>query len=340
MINAFQHVGMGVWDVEKTFSFYKNFFGFKVKLNDITAALKELEPVLGKVETMRILMAVNVRGGGIVEFIEYKSTPIQALPDDFGYGYHGILEIGIRVKSIEIVIENLKSRGVQFLTPLHVLDLGNGLQWRYAYLQDPDGLRIQLVEEVKADEFRQEKPEIHGVLHVGIGVSDMARSISFYKDILGYDRTLFSFNGHMPEMDLVTGQPIEMKMVILERSQPVTGPITTLDSGIIKLFEVPGNKGKHVFEGRRWGDVGCMELSMDVSDLRETVEALKARNVDIYLPAVDINMGSGSKGKVAYIRDPDGTTIEFVEIETVAWLSASLFMKIAMPLMKIYDWLT
>ncbi|NOY68105.1 MAG: VOC family protein, partial [Deltaproteobacteria bacterium] len=173
MINAFQHIGMGVWDIDKTFSFYKDLLGFKVKLNDITLAPKEMEPVLGKVETMRVMMALNVKGGGAVEFVEYKSTPIGPLPEDCGYGNYGVLEIGIGVCFIEKVVEYLESRGVGFLTPVCSLDLASGIRWKYAYLLDPNGLRIQLVEDIRPGDEKPKKPEIQGVVHVGLGVSDM-----------------------------------------------------------------------------------------------------------------------------------------------------------------------
>ena len=93
MINAFQHVGMGVWDVDKTYAFYKKFFGYKIKLNDITTASKEMEPVVGNLETMRMAMVMNAAGGGILEFIEHKSSPIRAVPEGVGYGSYGVLEI-------------------------------------------------------------------------------------------------------------------------------------------------------------------------------------------------------------------------------------------------------
>lgn len=51
MIHAMQHVGQGVWDVDKTYDFYTRFLGFKVKLNDITIASKEMASVIGSVET-------------------------------------------------------------------------------------------------------------------------------------------------------------------------------------------------------------------------------------------------------------------------------------------------
>jgi len=44
--------------------------------------------------------------------------------------------------------------------------------------------------------------------------------------------------------------------------------------------------------------------------------------------------------KVAYVCDPDGTIVEFVEICSIAWLSASTFMRVAMPELKLYDRLT
>jgi predicted enzyme related to lactoylglutathione lyase len=73
-----------------------------------------------------------------------------------------------------------------------------------------------------------------------------------------------------------------------------------------------------------------MELSMDVSNLKAVVAEIKAKGVEIYLPPIEIDMGSGSKGMIAYIRDPDGTIIELVEVKTVAWVS----------LLKAYDRIT
>ena len=43
-------------------------------------------------------------------------------------------------------------------------------------------------------------------------------------------------------------------------------------------------------------------------------EDAKAKGAPVYLAPCEIDMGSGSKGKVAYILDPDGTIVEFVEI--------------------------
>jgi hypothetical protein len=70
------------------------------------------------------------------------------------------------------------------------------------------------------------------------------------------------------------------------------------------------------------------------------VNDIKSKGISIYLPPVEIDMGSGSKGVIAYIRDPDGTVIELVEIKTIAWLSVSSFKRFAIPILKLYDRLT
>jgi len=340
MINAFQHIGLGVWDVDKTCTFYKNLFGYKIKLNDITTASKEMEPVVGSVETMRMAMSMNVAGGGILEFIEHKSSPIRPFPEAAGYGSCGVLELGFGVRAIERVVDAFRAKGVSFLTPICDVELSDGRCWRYAYLNDPDGMKIQLVEDVRPGESAAKKPEVRGAFHVGIGVTDVERSKAFYGNALGFDRQVYAFDGHNPDLDPVSGGATHVNMAVLERSAPNTGPISGLPSGTVKLIAAPDQKGDHIYKDRRWGDIGCMEFCLDVSHLEDSVEDAKAKGAPVYLAPCEIDMGSGSKGKVAYVRDPDGTIVEFVEICSIAWLSASTFMRVAMPALKLYDRLT
>lgn len=340
MINAMQHIGLGVWDVDKTYDFYNRFFGYKVKLNDLTVASKEMEPVVGSVETMRMMMAANPKGGGIIELIEHKSSPIRPFPENGRYGYYGVLEAGYGVRQIDRVVADMKAAGVPFLTPVFEQDLGDGRKWRFAYLQDPDGLPLQLTEEVGSigQAHNGGKPAMLGLSHIGLGVSDLERSIEFYRNALGFDRVLFQFEGEVPEMEPVAGMPLRAKVAILERSQPASGPLgRLLPRGVLKLFEVKDSRGRHAYKGRRWGDIGCMEFCMDVTDLHAVVADMKAKGIPIYLPPVEIDMGSGSKGMVAYVRDPDGSIVEFVEAKSIAWLGPRLFMTFAMPLLRLYD---
>ena len=340
MINSLQHIGQGVWDIDVTYDFYRKYFGFKLKLNDLTIADEDMAQVIGSVETIRTLMALNAKGGGVLELVEHKSSPIKPRLEEGGYGNYGILEVGYGVRNIEDVISDFKNQGLHMLTQVYEIALMGGERWRYAYLQDPDGLILQLVEDVKPDRPLGKKPEVQGVVHVGIGVSNLERSRMFYESVLGFDKLLYEFHGLIPGMEEIIGSPLPMKLAILERSGSVRLPANFLPAGTIKLFEVPEYKGKHIYQGRRWGDIGCMELSMDVSNLEAVIAEINATGVEIYLPPVEIDMGSGSKGMIAYIRDPDGTIIELVEVKTVAWVSLSTFMRFVIPLLKVYDRLT
>jgi catechol 2,3-dioxygenase-like lactoylglutathione lyase family enzyme len=340
MINAFQHIGLGVWDVPKTLAFYNKLFGFNIKLNDLTTASKEMEPVIGSVETMHMAMTMNAKGGGVLEFIEHKSSPIRPFPEDVGYGDYGVLEMGFDVQNIEGVVDSFRAKGVVSLTPICSLQLSDGRRWRYAYLRDPNGMLVQLVEDIRPGQPAVRKPEVHGAIHVGIGISDVKKASDFYGKILGFDRQIYAFDGHNPDLDPVSGGPVHMNMVILERTAPNTGALKLLPQGMVKLISVPGRKGVHIYDGRRWGDIGCMEFCLDVSNLEGTIADVRAKGAPVYLEPCEIDMGSGSKGKVAYLRDPDGTIIELVEVCSVAWVSASTFMSIAMPLIKLYDRIT
>ena len=77
MINALQHVGQGVWDINVTYDFYKKYFGYKLKLNDLTTSDEDMAPIIGSVETIRVLMALNAKGGGVLELVEHKSSTIK-----------------------------------------------------------------------------------------------------------------------------------------------------------------------------------------------------------------------------------------------------------------------
>ena len=59
--------------------------------------------------TPTMVMATNVKGGGIIELIEHKSKPITSLPEGDIYGHRGILEIGYKVLNIEKVVSDFLS---------------------------------------------------------------------------------------------------------------------------------------------------------------------------------------------------------------------------------------
>ncbi len=328
MINAYQHAGIGVRDAGRSYDFYRRHLGFKVKANDHTAYLEEMESVIGAVVEMRIIMAANASGGGVIELCEHTSTKPLEPAEPVRWGDLGFFELGIAAYDLNSLYLDLKKAGVEFLTPVRTLEMSRGGIMRYAYLRDPDDLLLQLVEVGTA-----RRPRAGGVHHVGVGVSDMKKMRDFYSDVLGFTRVVHEFRGTLPELDEVTGGG-EMEMVILERPGPARGSIPNLDPGRVTLVHTLDYKGKPIFADRRWGDIGMMEMAFDVDRLEATVEELVSGGARPYMPVTRIDMGTGSVGRVAYVLDPEGNCIELVETEKVFWMRPAAVNRALGPLMR------
>jgi catechol 2,3-dioxygenase-like lactoylglutathione lyase family enzyme len=299
-----------VRDIDLTYAFYRELMGFRVKLSDMTTYMEEMTPIIGALVELRALMAANLRGGAVIELIEHVSTRPMEPPQPVQWGDLGYLELGLKVFNLDKLYLDLKSRGVEFLTSVRSMELSEGGRERYAYLRDPDGLLLQLVEEKGG-----KKPAVGGVRHVAIGVRDIEQARSFYRDLLGFSEVLHEFKGRIPELDAVTGGK-EMELVVLgQHLEEASLFDSVLDRAILKLVHTPGYRGKTIYEGRRWGDVGLMEMAFDVRDLAGTINGLIAAGAELYHPPTHVDMGSGTMGSFSYIKDPEGNVVEMVEVE-------------------------
>jgi catechol 2,3-dioxygenase-like lactoylglutathione lyase family enzyme len=328
MITAFQHVGMGVHDIDRTYDFYRKLMGFRVKLSDKQEYDEVMKPIVGAVVEMRIIMAMNVEGGAAIELVEHTSTRPLEPEEPLQWGDIGYLELGLKAYHLDDLYLDLKSKGVDFITPVRGMELSSGGTERYAYLKDPDGVLVQLVEEPGG-----KRPAVGGVRHVAIGVTDMDKARDFYGDVLGFKELIHQFKGDMPELDGVTGGR-EMEMVILGHRPEAESVLPLLQRAIVKLVHTPGYKGKPAFEGRRWGDIGLMEMALDVIDLGETVNGLIADGAELFHPTTRVEMGQGTAGSFAYIKDPDGIIVEMVETEKVMWVSPKIMKYVMVWLLK------
>ncbi len=328
MITAFQHVGMGVRDTDRSYRFYRELMGFRIKLSDKTSYLEEMTPIIGALVELRALMAMNLMGGGAIELIEHTSTRPLEPTEPVEWGDIGYLELGLKAFRLEELYLDLKNRGVEFITPVRSMELSTGGMERYAYLRDPDGLLVQLVEVPGG-----RKPSVGGVRHVALGVRDMERSLRFYREVLGFERVLHEFKGRVPEMDEVTGGR-EMEMVVLGHVPEEESALPLLESAVLKLVHTPDYRGKTIYEGRRWGDIGLMEMAFDVRDLTGTVNVLMAQGAELFHPPTRVDMGSGTVGSFAYIKDPDGNVVEMVEVEKVLHVSPRIMKSVLVWLLK------
>ena len=135
--------------------------------------------------------------------------------------------------------------------------------------------------------------------HIGICVSDLARSLAFYRDVLGLREV-----GRLSTGDAATGTILEvagakLELVYLER-----------DGFRLELLHYPSPG--HVGDGKRraMNALGLTHLSFAVDDLDAAARAIEDAGGRV-LPATRATFQSGNRG--IFTLDPDGTRIELIE---------------------------
>src|SRR5262249_29845012 len=135
-----------------------------------------------------------------------------------------------------------------------------------------------------------------GISHVAIGVSDMARALPFYRDLLGLEVMLDTEetvgNGKRHAVYMRWGK----------------------DGGFLVLSQTLGREpsGKPL----RLHQVGMHHFAFWVADLRARADKLKAAGVKMIVPPYEadaIAYGERGGGKVltCLFEDPDGTILQF-----------------------------
>ena len=139
--------------------------------------------------------------------------------------------------------------------------------------------------------------------HAGITVSDLDRSIAFYRDVLGCELVVRQEKqgGYLAA---IVGHPdahLRMARLRLPGSEH-----------LIELFQYLAPTGQPV-EIRPW-NVGTSHLCFRVDDLRSLHARLVARGVDGFVgEPVEIDTGANAGGRSVYLRDPDGLIVELFE---------------------------
>lgn len=135
--------------------------------------------------------------------------------------------------------------------------------------------------------------------HTGLTVSDIDRSLAFYRDVFGFPVT---------EKAHHTGE--------------VVGQITGVPGAevVIAFVELPGHRIELLQylkpDDRRLSDLrncdtGASHIAFEVDDLDGVLEAIKAGGFEAINPPVAVPAGPRKGGKTVYTRDPDGVVLEF-----------------------------
>jgi catechol 2,3-dioxygenase-like lactoylglutathione lyase family enzyme len=190
------------------------------------------------------------------------------------------------------------------------------------FVKDPYNNLFQVVE---GDSwFKTERKKSTGAAYGAIiGVSDIEKARKVYSEILGYDTVVYDKVGVFEDLECLSGGDKSFHRVLLSHSKPRAGSFSKiLGTSIIELIQVINREPVQIFNNRYWGDLGFIHLCYDIKGmdaLRQecnkkgfafTVDSTKTLKTDTF------DMGEAA-GHFAYIEDPDGTLIEFVETDKI-----------------------
>jgi catechol 2,3-dioxygenase-like lactoylglutathione lyase family enzyme len=140
---------------------------------------------------------------------------------------------------------------------------------------------------------------IKGLNHIGISVTNLDRSIEFYKNLLGMEISVRRiFEG--PEYERLLALAGARGTVAL-----LTGP-----NARVELFEFTQPDPKPGDPRRPVCDRGITHFCIEVSDIETEYERLRGSGVAFHCEPI----GFSGVAKALYGRDPDGNVFEFLEL--------------------------
>lgn len=318
IISGIQQIGIGNNSVYDTWDWYRKNLGMDLPVFDEAAQAELMLPYTGgKPRSRHAILALNMMGGGGAEIWQYTSRKGQAPTFDIQAGDLGIYIAKFKSKNIQKSYDALSQENE--VSEIMTDPDGN----KHFYLRDPGGNLIELVE--SKSWLSTKLSHSGGVCGVTIGVSDIDRSIQFYNQVLGYDTVAYDKSGKQSDFSFFSGDSSSMRRVLLRHSQPRKGAFSRLFGETeIELIQSLGREPKQIFDGRMWGDLGFIHLCFDITGMDALRGSCIANNCPFTVDSGDFDMGEAA-GQFAYIEDPDGTLIEFVETHKV-------------PIMKKMGW--
>ena len=142
--------------------------------------------------------------------------------------------------------------------------------------------------------------------HTGITVANLERSVAFWRDVLGFE--LSHRTHHTGDLaGEVTGVPgAEFTLAVLK------APGHKIE---LLEYHAPGERG---CANLRPCDVGSVHVAFTVDNLDAVLEKIAAAGWKAAGRPQTLTSGPNAGRRVVYVRDPDGTTIEFMQLPPAA----------------------
>ena len=141
---------------------------------------------------------------------------------------------------------------------------------------------------------------IKNIRHTGIVVTDMERSLEFYRDLMGL-KTVIDFTEKGEFIDTISkGNGIDLRMAKLIAE----------DGGMIELLYYASCPQPERGDNKLW-ETGPTHVAFTVEDVDKTYQEWSAKGVKCNSAPV---VSPDGKAKLFFCQDPDGTYLEIVQM--------------------------
>lgn len=307
-ISGVHHVAIGVSGLEAMTAFYRDLMGFTEVLAEFGESEQQImREVTRSPRTVFSGALLRQKAGGIllelIHMVEPAPRPIRRDPR---YGDIGVAKITVAATGVRHAYEMLKDR-VGFHSKPKTAVIPGGGEYEFVYCRDPEG---NLVEIVSAGAAGADEPAVEGMFRgarsVGISVTDLERSVAFYRERLGFEAVVDvheSFHGLVDDVAGMAGGHV--RSCLLSSGGR--------NGGMLELFETLEPRGRSLPFGTRWGDFGYLQAAFSCDDIHGAVADMERAGMELLCgPKAMAESIPDDPGEFVYVRDPDGIPIEFL----------------------------
>jgi catechol 2,3-dioxygenase-like lactoylglutathione lyase family enzyme len=255
VIYELNHFGIVVRDLEASLRFYRELFGAEVVFRSVIPSTRT--------DVVYLQIA-----GGMIELLHPAETS-----DDEVFG---ITHIAFLSDALDDDYARLTRGGCVGLVPPKVAGTGVG---RLAFLSDPNGARVELLErDVRMRDGVIDHPIVQAFDHYSVIADDRGAALRFYGELLG------------------------MRSLVTLRIPADEVTIDYLNYGydVLELLSRPTPSGDPIFS----------HIAFRVDSVEAAADAFGAAGVDL---ASDPRPAGTGLGMIGVVRDPDGVAIELLD---------------------------